>query len=254
MSTRKAYLFGKKGYVDYQVVVTDYSDAEWALSVLTIVTPRATYTLTEGTDFDNETSNTVTAGNIATAIAALSGFSDTKIGTGLEIVWIMPEPWVEITSITIETAAGATMSGLVGAVTSVTSEKTVGLPGTTGGTRLSNPVRVDSAEYFSAYFRGTWSGAGTPDFDIDYRTAADFSGSGVNPATGGIDASVAWGPWSSQTTFTGSDGDVFQLDDELTPAVSSWIQFRVSNNDATNPVSPGNAPSTAGFFGVLHYW
>lgn len=249
MSSRRQYLFGKVGYKDVIFTVKTYNDAELALSVITFVTPRGTYTLTEGTDWDyNVTDDETVAADIATKVAALPFVEDAQAFADASsdgVVHVMPEPWAEITSVSWLQADGSAITASVATLTQTTTDRYVSVP--PSGTRLSPWIRVGDGEYFSVSQQTTVDGAGTPAFDLDYQIAETWSGIDVNGEPAGIEAS----PWIEiVSTATASDGAWTDYNQELAPPVTKYFRFRYTNN-STSAIT---ATATTGMTAVLRWW
>lgn len=145
------------------VEVVDYS----ALALATLTVNGTA--LVEGTDFDAETDNDTTAGNIATAVSLISGFTASADGATVTIYWETPGTAGNAKTLassdeTNLTISGATLSGGVAATytdsfdTSDAEEVEEQLIVTT----LSGTPTLDVTPQVSLDGGDTWSDDATP--------------------------------------------------------------------------------------------
>lgn len=238
-------LFGKSGYKDVVLTVINYANLTG--ESFSLVGPRGTITITEGVDYSAATSDLVTAQNIATALAALDEITAAQaFASGSDAkVFVHPVEWYELTSVSTDSSA----SDFTIVATATDNYVSVA----PSGTRLSGPIRIEGAEYFSVSVEATVDGAGTPNFDLEYRMTV--SDNGVDGSNGTVQNPV-WSGFSSPfpaivSGQTGSDGQTFTYGDEFNPPVGAWIQFRYTHNDATNAIT---ATDSSGLRGWLNYW
>jgi len=172
--------------------VVAYNNGTMASSTITVVENGESFTITEGSDWDAETSEAVTATNIAAAIVNSAQFIQDATAVGA-VVRIVPGP--SVYSLTIaKTAADAGMTATSG---------TDGVTQTAGDFVLGKTAQVKFADY------------GTNDILI-YSGASFAAGFELSPGVGG-----SYGP---KFLFYNSTGNPIRMGDNQPGGMGGLVQ------------------------------